>query len=332
MKLMSRREALKLTAAGAAISTFAPAAVLAQGPQWPTKPISLLVGYPPGGLTDAGARHIQATMRTSLGQSVIVENKAGAGGNLAASEVQRSTADGYKLLVANTSFTINPHTFPTPSPDPTEFTPIGTILESVLVLCVSAATPVHNLREFVAWSKSESAGKGFSYASSGNGGNTHLAMEYLRERAGLPPMTHVPYKGSAPAIQDLIGNQVPCMIDAASLLIPFIASGKLRPILVAGKSRLPALPDVPTAAELGVKDFVVTVFVGLYGPPKLPAEIVQKANAALNAALTDPAVVNTIRKNGDIVASGSPEQLAALTRENYKLWGEVARRNNIKAG
>jgi tripartite-type tricarboxylate transporter receptor subunit TctC len=331
MKLISRREILKLTAAGTAMSTLGHATVFAQAPQWPTKAVSLLVGYPPGGLTDAGARHIQAGMSSSLGQPVIIENKAGAGGNLAAGEVQRATPDGYKLLVANTSFTINPHTFASPSPNPTEFTPIGTILESVLVLCVSASSPVKNLPEFLAWVKSESAGKGFSYASSGNGGNTHLAMEYLRERTGLPQLNHVPYKGSAPAIQDVIGNQVPCMIDAASLLIPFIASGKLRPILVAGKSRLPALPDVPTAAELGVKDFVVTVFVGLYGPPKLPSAIVQKANAALNAALTDPTVSNMIKKNGDLVVGGSPDQLAALTRDNFKLWGDVARRNNIKA-
>ena len=199
------------------------AAVLAQGPQWPTKAVSLLVGYPPGGLTDAGARHVQAGMSTSLAQTVIIENKAGAGGNLAAGEVQRAAPDGYKLLIANTSFTINPHTFATPSPDPTEFTPIGTILESVLVLCVNADTPVKNLKEFLAWVKSESAGKGFSYASSGNGGNTHLAMEYLRERTGLPQLNHVPYKGSAPAIQDVIGNQVPCMTlfgDGPSWSIP----------------------------------------------------------------------------------------------------------------
>jgi tripartite-type tricarboxylate transporter receptor subunit TctC len=332
MKLISRREILKLTAAGTAMSTLGPATVLAQAPQWPTRAVSMFVGYPPGGLTDAGARHIQAGVSSAFGQTVIIENKAGAGGNLAAAEVQRAAPDGYKLLVANTSFTINPHTFASPSPDPTEFTPIGTILESVLVLCVNAASPVKNLAEFLAWAKAETAaGKGFSYASSGNGGNTHLAMEYLRERTGLPQLNHVPYKGSAPAIQDLVGNQVPCMIDAASLLIPFIASGKLRPILVAGKSRLPALPDVPTAAELGVKDFVVTVFVGLYGPPKLPAAIVQKANAALNAALSDPAVSSMIKKNGDLVVGGSADQLAALTRDNYKLWGDVARRNNIKA-
>jgi len=330
MKATSRREILKMAAAGTAVSALCPAAVLAQGSQWPTKAVSLLVGYPPGGLTDAGARFISVGLASSLGQTVFVENKAGASGNIAAGEVQR-TPDGHKLLVANTSFTINPHTFASPSPSPTEFTPIGLILESQLVLCVNPASPAKNLKEFVAWVKAESAAKGFSYASSGNGGNTHLAMEYFRERTGLPSMSQVPYKGSAPAIQDVVGNQLPCMMDAASLLIPFINTGKLRPILVTGSARLPALPDVPTATELGIKDFVVTVFVGLWGPPKLPADIVRKVNTALNAALADPTVSNLIKKNGDLVGGGTPERLGTLTADNYKLWGEVARRNNIKA-
>lgn len=329
MKATSRREILKMAAAGTVMSTLGPAAVLAQGSQWPTKPVSLIVGYPPGGLTDAGARFVSKGMGASLGQSIVIENRAGAGGNIAAAEVHRAN-DPYKLLVANTSFTINPHTYPTPSPVPTEFTPIGLILESQLVLVVNSASPAKNLAEFVAWVKAES-GRGFNYASSGNGGNTHLAMEYFRERAGLPKMSQVPYKGSAPAIQDLVGNQVPCIMDAASLLIPFITSGKLRPILVTGSARLPALPDVPTAKELGIKDFVVTVFVGLYGPPKMPADAVAKANAAMNAAISDPAISSQITKNGDMVGGGTAERLGALTRDNYKLWGEVARRNNIRA-
>jgi tripartite-type tricarboxylate transporter receptor subunit TctC len=268
-------------------------------------------------------------MATTLAQPVVIDNKPGAGGNIAAAEVQRAN-DPYKLLVANTSFTINPHTYSSPSPVPTDFTPIGLILESQLVLVVNPASPAKNLAEFVAWVKADSE-KGFSYASAGNGGNTHLAMEYFRERAGLPKMSHVPYRGSAPAIQDVVGNQVPCLMDAASLLIPFITTGKLRPILVTGKARLPALPDVPTATELGIKDFVVTVFVGLYGPPKLPADVVAKANTAMNAALADPAVTAQITKNGDMVGGGSAERLGTLTRDNYKLWGEVAKRNNIRA-
>lgn len=329
MKYPTRRTIFKLASAATATAALAPFTAWAQGTQWPSKPVSILVGYPPGGLTDAGARFVSRGMATTLAQPVVIDNKPGAGGNIAAAEVQRAN-DPYKLLVANTSFTINPHTYSTPSPVPTDFTPIGLILESQLVLVVNQASPAKNLAEFVTWVKADSE-KGFSYASSGNGGNTHLAMEYFRERAGLPKMSQVPYRGSAPAIQDVVGNQVPCMMDAASLLIPFITSGKLRPILVTGKARLPALPDVPTATELGIKDFVVTVFVGLYGPPKLPADVVAKANAAMNAALSDPAVTAQITKNGDMVGGGSAERLGTLTRDNYKLWGEVAKRNNIRA-
>jgi len=329
MKYPTRRTIFKLASAATATAVLAPFTAWAQGTQWPSKPVSILVGYPPGGLTDAGARFVSRGMATTLAQPVVIDNKPGAGGNIAAAEVQRAN-DPYKLLVANTSFTINPHTYSTPSPVPTDFTPIGLILESQLVLVVNQASPAKNLAEFVAWVKADSE-KGFSYASSGNGGNTHLAMEYFRERAGLPKMSQVPYRGSAPAIQDVVGNQVPCLMDAASLLIPFITSGKLRPILVTGKSRLPALPDVPTATELGIKDFVVTVFVGLYGPPKLPADVVSKANAAMNTALSDPAVAAQITKNGDMVGGGSAERLGTLTRDNYKLWGEVAKRNNIRA-
>ena len=326
---ISRRKIIKLAAAGTVLSTLGRATALAQSSPWPTKPISLIVGYPPGGLTDAGARFASRGMATALAQTVVVENKPGAGGNIAAAEVQRSN-DPYKLLVANTSFVINPHTYATPSPVPTDFTPIGLILESQLVLVVNPASPAKNIAEFVAWVKAESA-KGFTYASSGNGGNTHLAMEYFRESTGLPKMSQVPYKGSAPAIQDVVGNQVPCLMDAASLLIPFITSGKLRAILVTGSTRIPALPDVPTATELGIKDFVVTVFVGLWGPPKSPADIVAKTNAALNVALSDPAVRAQITKNGDQVGGGTAERLAAITRDGYKLWGEVARRNNVRA-
>jgi tripartite-type tricarboxylate transporter receptor subunit TctC len=330
MKFTSRRTSLKLIATGAIFSALIPTLSFSQGTAWPSKSVSLLVGYPPGGLTDAGARFASKGMAAAFGQSVVVENKPGASGNIAAAEVLRSN-DPNKLLVANTSFVINPHTYSTPSPTPTDFTPIGMILESQLVLVVNSAAPVKNLAEFVAWAKSESGKGGLTYASSGNGGNTHLAMEYFRERTSLPKMNHVPYKGSGPAIQDLVGNQVPTMMDAASLLIPHISSGKLRPILVTGSSRLAALPDVPTATELGIKDFNVTVFVGLWGPSKMPAEMVAKANAALNAALSDPAVSSQIQKNGDMVGGGSPERLGTLTRDGYKLWGEVARRNNIRA-
>ena len=331
MTSILRRDFLRMATLGAATPVLFPSALLAQTTAWPTKPVLLTVGYPPGGLTDAGARAISQGMTKLLGQQVVVDNKPGASGNIGASEVLRAAPDGHKLLVANTSFTINPHTFSAPSPDPNAFTPIGLILESQLVLCVHPSSPARDLASFLDWVKRETAAGGFSYASAGSGGNTHLAMEYFRECADLPPMNQVAYKGSAPAIQDLAGNQVPCLIDAASLLIPNLKAGKLRPIFVTGASRLPALPDVPTAVELGVKDYVVTVFVGLWGPPKLPQEIVRKVNESMNATLADATVTAMIEKNGDLVGGGTPERLEVTTRDNFRLWGEIVRKNNIKA-
>ena len=330
-KPLLRREFLLTAAAGAGLAALAPASARADT-AWPTaKPVSLIVGYPPGGLTDMGARFVTQGLASALGQTFLVDNRPGASGNLAAAEVMRAH-DPYKLLVANTSFTINPHTFTSPSPpNPNDFTPIGMILESQLVLCVNPSSPAKNLKEFVAWVKAEDKAGGFSYATGGSGGNTHLAMEHFRERTGLPAMNQVPYRGSAPAIQDVVGNQVPCIMDAASLLIPFIQSGKVRPIVVTGARRLPALPDVPTAAELGVKDFDVTVFVGLYGPPKLDPAIVGKLNAALNTTLAAPGVSGSITKNGDLVGGGTPERLAKITSDNHTLWGEIVRKNHIKA-
>jgi len=334
----SRRDFMHMAVAGAAaaatvgsgLAMLSPVPARAD-PQWPAKPVSLIVGYPPGGLTDMGARFVTTGLSTALHQTVLVENKPGASGNLAAAEVMRAN-DPYKLLVANTSFTINPHTFTSPAPpSPTDFTPVGMILESQLVLCVNPSLPVKTLAEFVAWARAQTQDGGLSYATGGSGGNTHLAMEHFRERTGLPAMTQVPYKGSAPAIQDVVGNQVPCIMDAASLLIPFIQAGKVRPVVVTGGRRLPALPDVPTATELGVKDFNVTVFVGLYGPPRLDPAIVKQLNAALNGTLASPAVSALITKNGDLVGGGTPERLGTVTRDNYKLWGEIVRKNNIRA-
>jgi len=328
MNTSSRRHFLKHTVAYTAVALGSSAAI-ADNNAWPNKAVSLLVGYPPGGLTDAGARFISTGMGKVLGQPVLVDNRPGASGNVAATEVLR-TPGGYKLLVANPSLTINPHTFSAPSPDPTAFTPIGLILESQYILCVHPSAPVKNLKEFVAWAKSE-ADKGFSYATAGAGGNTHLAMELLRERTGLPKLSPVPYKGSAPAIQDVVGNQVPCILDAASLLLPFITTGRLRAIMVTGNVRHPSLPDVPTATELGVKDYVMSAFIGLWGPANLPHDIVQKANTAMNEALSDQTVRTTIAKNGDTVGGGTPERLGTLTQSNFKIWGEVARRNNIRS-
>ncbi|HOB93656.1 MAG TPA: tripartite tricarboxylate transporter substrate binding protein [Aquabacterium sp.] len=323
---LSRRAALLALSALAAPAAFAQAA-------WPTKPVTLLVGYPPGGQTDFAGRVLLGTLQTALGQAVVIDNKAGVNGNLAAADVLKAPADGHRLLVGNGSMTISAHVYTTLGMvDPRQLTPIGSMLQSALVLAVPASSPVKTYAQFVDHVKAKSkAGNGIDYGTGGVGALPHVTMELLRERLGEPKMNHVPYKGSSPAMTDLIAGRLDAMFDASSVIAPFIKSGQLRPLLVTSDKRVPAFPDVPTAAEAGLKDFTVLSFIGLFGPPNLSPEIVKKANAALNTALKDPAVIKGITDRGDEPGGSTPEQLGALVRSQYKTWGDVVKANNIKA-
>jgi tripartite-type tricarboxylate transporter receptor subunit TctC len=333
-RAVPRRVALR-GAAGLALAALGIAVAPAAGAQtaWPGKPVTLVVGFPPGGQTDFAGRVMLPALQTALGQPVIIDNKAGVNGNIAAADVMKTAADGQRLLVGNGSMTIALHVQTTPGMvDPRQLTPIGLMLQSALVLAVPSSSPIRTYADFVAHVRARSAaGKGIDYGTGGIGALPHVTMELLRERLGGPTMNHVPYRGSSPAITDLIAGRLDAMFDASSVIAPFIKSGQLRPLLVTSDKRVPAFSDVPTAGELGVKDFSIISFIGLYGPPGLSPEIVKTANAALNAALKDPAVVKGISDRGDEPGGGTPEQLAALTRTHHKTWGEVVKANNIRA-
>ena len=322
----TRRLALLALAACAAPAAWAQAA-------WPSKPVTLVVGFPPGGQTDFAGRVLLASLQGALAQPVIIDNKAGVNGNLAAADVLKAPADGYRLLVGNGSMTIATHVYTTLGIiDPRQLTPIGTMLQSALVLTVPASSPIKSYAQFVELVKAKnSKGNGIDYGTGGIGALPHVTMELLRERLGNPKMNHVPYKGSSPAMTDLIAGRLDAMFDAASVVAPFIKSGQLRPLLVTSDKRVPAFPDVPTAAEAGLKDFTVISFIGLYGPPNLPADLVKKANTALNTALKDPTVVKSILDRGDEPGGGTAEQLGTLTQAQYKTWGDVVKANNIRA-
>jgi tripartite-type tricarboxylate transporter receptor subunit TctC len=327
----SRRSAL-LGAAALALAAFAAPTAWAQA-AWPTKPVTLLVGFPPGGQTDFAGRVLLAGLGSALAQPVIIDNKAGVNGNLAAADVMKAPADGHRLLVGNGSMTIAAHVYTTLGiVDPRQLTPIGVMLQSALVLAVPATSPIKTYADFVEHAKAKSKnGQGIDYGTGGVGALPHVTMELLRERMGNLKMNHVPYKGSSPAMTDLIAGRLDAMFDATSVVAPFIKSGQLRPLLVTSEKRVPAFPDVPTAAEAGLKDFNIISFIGLYGPPGLPADIVKKANAALNTALNDPTVTKGIIDRGDEPGGGTSEQLGALTRNQYKTWGDVVKANNIRA-
>ena len=325
---MKRRE---LRAAGSGLLSTA-TGLYAQA-AWPTKPVTLLVGFPPGGQTDFAGRVLMNGMQTTLGQAVIIDNKAGVNGNLAAVEVLKAPPDGHKLLVGNGSMTISQHFYTKLGMiDPRQLTPIGVMLQSSLVLAVPASSPIKTYAQFVEAAKAKAkAGKGMDYGTGGAGSLVHVTMELLRERMGGPAMNHVPYKGSSPAMIDLMAGRLDAMFDATSVVAPFIKDGKLRPLLVTGAKREALFPDVPTTTEAGIKDFVIISFIGLYGPPGLPADVVAKANSAINTAMKDPAVTKGILERGDEPGGGTAEQLGNLTRTHYKLWGDVVKANNIQA-
>jgi tripartite-type tricarboxylate transporter receptor subunit TctC len=327
----TRRFALRASAI-VALGILAVPSAWAQS-AWPTKPVTMVVGFPPGGQTDFAARVALSSLQTALGQPVVIDNKPGVNGNIAAADVVKSPADGQKLLVGNGSMTIAVHVQTSPGMvDPRQLTPIGVMLQSALVLAVPATSPIKSYADFVKHVQAKNKdGKGIDYGTGGIGALPHVTMELLRDRLGAPKMNHVPYRGSAPALTDLIAGRLDAMFDATSVVAPFIKSGQLRPLLVTSDKRVPAFPDVPTAAEVGVKDFSIISFIGLYGPPGLSGDIVAKANAALNTALKDPAVVKGIADRGDEPGGGTAEQLATLTRNHHKMWGEVVKANNIRA-
>lgn len=327
---MSRRSILTAAAAGS-VGAFLPAA-RAQA-DWPTRAVSLVIGFPPGGQTDFAGRVVSDKMQAALGKPVVIENKAGVNGNIAAQEIIRVKPDGYRLLVGNGAMTIMPHVYTAaPMVDPRKLTPIGILLQSALVLCVPATSPVKTFDDFVALAKKrDGEGPGIDYGTGGVGSLTQVSMELLRERLGIKKMNHVPYKGSSAAMIDLVAGRIDAMFDAASVVAPFLKSGQLRPVLATGPKRIPAFPDIPTAAEAGVKDFEVISFIGLYGPPGLPGDVVTKTNAAMNTALKDATVIKNITDRGDEPGGGSAQDLGRMTEDQYKLWGEVARANNIKA-
>jgi tripartite-type tricarboxylate transporter receptor subunit TctC len=328
----ARRRFALFSAAAVALGAWSAPAAWAQA-AWPAKPVTLVVGFPPGGQTDFAARVALGSLQAALGQPLVVDNKAGVNGNLAAADVMKAPPDGHRLLVGNGSMTIAPHVYTQIGlVDPRQLTPIGTLLQSALVLAVPASSPIKTYAQFVEHVKTKAkAGSGIDYGTGGIGALPHVTMELLRDRMGGPRMNHVPYKGSGPAMTDLIAGRLDAMFDATSVIAPFIKSGQLRPLLVTSERRVPSLPDVPTAAEAGLKDFTVLSFIGLYGPPGLPAEVVKKANAALNTAMKDPVVLKGIADRGDEPGGGTPEQLATMTREQFKTWGDVVKANDIRA-
>ncbi|MBK1688814.1 tripartite tricarboxylate transporter substrate binding protein [Rubrivivax gelatinosus] len=314
--------AAALAGAGAALPALAQ-------PAYPNKPIKLVVGYAAGGATDVIARLVGQKLGDSLGQTVVIDNRAGANSNVGAEAVARSPADGYTLYVYTIANTINATLYPKLGYDPEkDFEPIGLIAKVPNILVVNKDVPVKTLAEYVAYTKAQP--QGVSFASSGSGSSIHLSGEMFKMMTKLN-MLHVPYRGSAPAVSDLLGGQVQSMFDNAPSAMPHIQSGRLRPIAITSPQRSPLLPDVPTFIESGYADFDVQSWFGLAAPAGTPAAIVSKLNAELAKVLALPEVKKRLAEMGATPAGGSPADMRKFASAEIKRWNAVVKASGAKA-
>lgn len=324
---MTTRRLAMVAAALAAMAAGIPTVGLAQA--WPTNPVKLVVPYPPGGVTDIAARVVAKRMSEILGQPVIIDNKAGAGGSIGTAFVAQAPADGYTILMGtNATHGTNPNTFSKLPYDAVKgFAPVIEIAQTPLLVVVTPSAPVKTVPELVAWLKRD--GSRISYASTGTGGGNHLTVEYFKMVTGTD-MLHVPYKGSAPALTDLMGGQVQVMFDNVASSLPQVKAGKLRAIAVTSVKRYAEAPEIPTVAESGIPNFEAGNWVGIYAPANTPTEVVSRLNEALNQALKTPETAEALRKSGLEPVGGTPAQFAARTRDDIRKWGEVVQRIGFK--
>jgi tripartite-type tricarboxylate transporter receptor subunit TctC len=305
------------------------ATALAQTPVFPAKPIRLVVAYPPGGSADVLSRAIAEGVSQRLGQRVVVENKPGANGNIAADLVAKSPADGYTLLMtAPGPVAVNASLYASLPFDPaTAFAPVSLAGVAPLLLVVPANLPVRNLKELLDYVKANPSKA--TFASQGNASSGHLAMELLKVRTGMQA-THVPYKGSAPALNDLLAGHVTMMFDNTTSSLPLVRAGTLRAIAVAEEKRLIATPDIPTVAEQGVPGFVSTPWFGIVTTAGTPGAVVEKLSAAINETLRTPAAQARFLEMGVELRPNSPQAFERYISAETVKWKEVVRVSGAK--
>lgn len=295
---------------------------------YPERPIRLIVPYPPGGLTDAAARVVAEALAARVQQPVIVENVAGGGGNIGADKAAKSPPDGYTLYIGNNATVgLNTLIYKKLPFDPiADLVPITLIAESQTVLVVNPALPVKSVAELIALAKSKPGQ--LNFGSTGSGGMSHLAGEMFKSTAGLQ-MTHVPYKGTGPALTDLLGGQIQLMFNDTAL--PHIKSDKLRALAVTGVKRWPQLPDVPTLAELGVPGYETYNWFGILVPKGTPEAIVTRLNREIVAVMQDPAMQQWMQARGAEAVSSSPEAFSAYIKKDLAKWAPLVKEVGITA-
>ena len=306
----------------AAVLAVAASPAVVMAADYPDRAITLLVPAAPGGTTDLSARLIAQPLGEALGQSVVVENKPGASGAIASQAVANATPDGYTLLLQYSGYNaISPHVQPPNGWDPIKsFEPIANVLSAPQVLVVRPSLPVHSLKELVDYAKAHP--KELNYASSGNGALQHVATELLKQMADIN-IAHIPYKGTGPALTDLLGGSVDLTITTPPPLIPHIKSGKLRALAVTGPNRLESLPDVPTAAEAGYPDWLVSSWFAMYAPAGTPKEVVNKLTTTIEGIMKTDDFRKKAAEQGAEAEYMNPAKLGEYTQQEYDRWGKV---------
>lgn len=294
---------------------------------YPSKPVTIVVPFAPGGGSDAMARLLASRLTERTKASFIVENKAGAGTNIGNEAVSRATPDGYTLLLGQVTLSINPFIYKNLRYNvQKDFLPVAHFANSPTVLVVNTGLPVKSVNEFVAYAKAN-VGK-VNYGSGGAGTSVHLAGE-LFESLTNTHLVHVPYRGSAPAMTDLIGGQIQAIFDTAPSALPHIAGGKVKPLAVSGSKRLADLPQVPTFAEAGLPAFDAPAWYGLMAPAKTPAAIVNYLNAEIQEILKEPATQQRLQQMGAVAVPSTPDSFAAFIRTESDRWSGVVRKANV---
>lgn len=293
------------------------------------KPLRLVVPFPPGGSTDILARAIGARLGTALGQTVVIENKPGAGGALGASEVARAEADGNTLLMGHIgTLAVNPALYPKLPYDAVKsFVPVAWVARVPNVLVVNSSSPIKTLADLVARARAQ-PGR-MTYSSGGNGSAAHISFEYLKLKANFF-MLHIPYRGTAPSVTDLIGGQVDATFTGAPAVLPHVRSGRLRALAVSSPQRLAALPDVPTVAENGYPGFDADQWYGVVAPAGTPLAVVTNLNAEINKTLQNAAVAKQLDGEGAIPTPGTPRAFADLIAREIPRWAQVVKGGNVK--
>lgn len=326
INLLNRRRRL-LAAALAAPLAGAMQRAFAQSKGWPDRPIKLVLGYPPGGAADGTTRPLEPKLQSMLGQPILFDYRAGAGATLAADYTAKAAPDGYTLHIIDSGpMTILPNGKQLNYDPFKSFTPIGMVCAGGTLVAAHPSVAANTVQELIAMAKEKPGA--LTYGTSGIGGAGHLAAELLQSMSGTQ-LIHVPYKGGNQAVTDLVGGQIPLLFSSMSTAIPYVQAKKIKAIAVTYPTRASALPDTPTVAESGLAGFDASVWFAMVGPANLPEDIVAKANQALNAALKEASVQDSLRKQGYEPVTGSAADLARQIKADYDKWGKVIREAKI---